>query len=144
MCFEQSSSDLVIQQLAQRFKTRQSQYISEYVVNVRCSLTVLCIPRFYTGMKWLKERAVIREEMLGKIRMQAYNSITTTLERKSHDCYLAARLEFGTATRNVRIPYFPAAQHILSDFISSLISYAKPQSSKIQKPCVVNYTSRAT
>ncbi len=103
-------------------------------------------PMFFTGMKWLKEKAIFREKTLGKLREDAYNNFSRTLERESYDCYITACMEFGTVTRKVRTPSysFQLCSIILSNFILSLIPNAKAQSSKIQKSCVINYASQAT
>lgn len=72
----------------------------------------------YTGTKWLKEKVAIRKEMLENTRKQAYGYITTTLEKKSYDCYIAARMEFGNATRRVRITSY--SFHLRNIFLTTL------------------------
>jgi hypothetical protein len=59
-------------------------------------------PTFYTGMKWSKSRVEFREQRLETLRKQAFGNFSNALESKSYGCYMAARMEFGTATRNVR------------------------------------------
>ena len=64
------------------------------------------VPHVYIGMKWLKEKAAFREEQLGELRKHAYDHFSNVLERQSHDCYITARIEFGTVTRTVCTPSY--------------------------------------
>jgi len=73
---------------------------------------------FYTGTKWLKDLAAHQEQILGKVRDDAYGHFSNTLERVSYDCYIAARMEFGTATREVRTP--SRSFQLCSIFIATL------------------------
>jgi hypothetical protein len=69
-------------------------------------------PTFYTGTKWLKDRAVYRAEGFEKIRNEAYEYLSNTLNEKSHDwhdLYISARMDFCRATREVRKSYSCAA-----------------------------------
>lgn len=77
---------------------------------------------FYTGMKWLNERAKYRGEMLGSLREEAYKRFGEALNTPElYGCYIAARIEFGTATREVCTPsvHMPSSwKRTLSNHIS--------------------------
>lgn len=57
-------------------------------------------------MKWLRDLVMIREEGFKKYREAVYDDLSNKLKEQSYNCYIAARLEFGTATRKVRAPSY--------------------------------------
>jgi hypothetical protein len=103
-------------------------------------------PTSYPGMKWLKEKAVFWENELGKLYNEVYEYFSNMLERQSYDCYIAACIEFGTATRKVHTPLYSFQLRIifLANFVLSAITNAKSQSRKTQKPCVLYYAPCVT